>query len=121
MHANGERFLEAYIEANKLIQTGRPEMPLTIANTFLAVVLWGDGDDKDPPCLLKLSQQLGMAPQSMSRHVRYLSEWERRNVPGCGWISIEPHPQDARQRVARLTRRGHLIADRIRKVLADAR
>lgn len=117
MRAEGGRVLGAYMEANRLIQTTRPEMPVAIINTFLAIVLWGE--DNNPPCLLKLSEQLGIPASSMSRHVRYLSDWERAGKPGCGWVVVDIHPQDTRQRVARLSRRGRYMADQIRRVLSE--
>lgn len=119
MRAGSGRFLEAYIEANRLIQLTRPEMPVTIVNTFLAIVL--EENDTAPPCLLELSKKLGIPASSMSRHVRYLSDWERVGKPGCGWVIIDIHPHDNRQRVAKLSRKGRLMADQIRRVLTIVR
>lgn len=112
-----ERLLEAHMEANRLMQTGRPEMPISVMNTFLAIILRESEGQAERPCLLDLSVELGLPATSMSRHVRYLGEFERRGVPGCGWVSVSIHPKDGRQRVVQLTRKGKAVADRLRRTL----
>jgi DNA-binding MarR family transcriptional regulator len=121
MRSKTERLLQAYMEANRLIQTGRPEMPITIMNTFLAIALWGDQGETNPPSLLELSNRLGTSPNNMSRHLRYLGEFERRGVPGCGWVSVEIYPEDRRQKVASLTRKGRIMDESIGRLLTAAR
>ncbi len=81
MTSNDDHIFKAYIEANRVLQTGRPEMPVTVMNTFLAIVLMGDRGETTPPSLGELSNRLGISATNMSRHLRYPGDFERFGVP----------------------------------------
>ena len=94
------------------------ELPVSILKTFLGVCIWG-GDDstKEPMTLQELSEKIGAPVTTVSRHLRYLGDWERLGIPGMGLVRTDIYPLNRRQKVASLTKEGRAVASQIRTAL----
>jgi DNA-binding transcriptional ArsR family regulator len=107
--------LKGYFEANRTIMAERDEIPATIINTFLGVVIWGEhqGSKGEPLTLKELSERVGLPYTTVSRHLRYLGDYERLGVPGLGLVRTDIYPLNRRQKVATLTPKGKALASRL--------
>lgn len=94
------------------------ELPVSILRTFLAVCIWG-GDDmsREPLKLQDLAERINAPVTTVSRHLRYLGDWERLGVPGMGLVRTDIYPLNRRQKVASLTPKGELVAAQMRKAI----
>jgi DNA-binding transcriptional ArsR family regulator len=111
--------LKGYFEANRTIMAEREEIPSTIINTFLGVVIWGEhqGSKGEPLTLKELSERVGLPYTTVSRHLRYLGDYERTGVPGLGLVRTDIYPLNRRQKVATLTAKGKALASRLEHAL----
>ena len=118
MQAHHTQALRGYFEANRTIMALRPEIPATIINTFLGVAMWGHEDDKKEPITIKeLSEQVGLPYATVSRHLRYLGDYERIGVEGMGLVRTDVYLMNRRQKVVSLTREGRALKDRLEYAL----
>lgn len=118
MQAHHTHPLRGYFEANRTIMSLRPEIPTTIVNTFLGVALWGYEDDhKEPITIKELSDMVGLPYATVSRHLRYLGDYERIGVEGMGLVKTDVYLMNRRQKVVSLTREGKALKDRLEYAL----
>lgn len=99
------RINQAFIERQR-------EINAAIINTFIGAAFWGDLD-ADPLSISELSKELGVAPTTVSRHLRYLGEGIRKGRPGMGLVATFPHPDDARNKIIRLTEAGRDLRNQL--------
>lgn len=115
------RLFWAYLEANRRISAELPGadqyMTVAILNSFLGVVLWG-GDEKEPVPLEAIAGNLGIAPTTFNAHLGYLGERYRAGKPGMGLVTLEPYLLNRRMKVAKLTRKGQVVADSLAYILS---
>lgn len=117
---SGTNLLRGYFEANRLMLTGRDELPTTILNTFLGVALWGHNNPKDEPLTIQeLSDKVGLPYTTVSRHLRYLGEMERVGKPGYGLVDTEVYVLNRRQKIVKLTPKGRNLVDQLRYILGE--
>lgn len=103
-----------YIEANRVFMEIREEIPASIMNTFLGVILWGEDETRDGPItILELSEKIGLPYTTVSRHLRYLGEYERVGKPGANLVKTEIYLMNRRQKTVSLTAKGKTVKDRI--------
>lgn len=92
----------------------REEMPLTVFKTFLGVALWGqEGREGVPLPMVELARNIELPHQTVSRHLRYLGEFERPGVPGMGLVEQLENPLNRRQKLTRLTPKGKALAKKL--------
>jgi DNA-binding transcriptional ArsR family regulator len=106
--------LKAYFEANRVFLGVREEINASLINTFLGVCIWGfDRDDKDPLTIRELSSKIGLPYTTVSRHLRYLGDYERMNVEGMGLVKTDIYIMNRRQKTISLTTKGKAFRDRL--------
>jgi DNA-binding MarR family transcriptional regulator len=92
----------------------REEMPLTVFKTFLGVALWGQNSKEGKPLpMTELAHHIDLPHQTVSRHLRYLGEFERPGVPGLGLVEQVEYPLNRRMKTTRLTAKGRALAKRL--------
>lgn len=97
----------------------REEMPVSLMKTYLGVVLWGaDRRKSEPLTMMELAEKIGLPPTTVSRHLRYLGDFERPGVSGANLVQTSINPLDRRQRVVELTPKGKSLRDMVMKTLA---
>lgn len=115
------RLLRAYLEANRRVQAEQAEqsqyIPVAILNTFLGVVLWGYDASGDPVPLEEIAEKVGITPQTMSTHLRYLGDRYREGKEGMGLVELDTYLLNRRMKVARLTRKGRLLVEQLAFIL----
>lgn len=113
--------VRAFFEANRLLMEIKAEMPISIVNTFLGCFLWRFNEQQAgaPITILELSEKIGLPYTTVSRHLRYLGDWERTDVPGCGLVETEVYTLNRRQKIVKLTTKGKRIMDRLLYTLGD--
>ncbi|UIY29208.1 hypothetical protein LZK73_21990 [Neorhizobium galegae] len=114
--------LRAYLEANKRVQAAQTDdtqyIPVTILNSFLGVALWGASNDKgDPVPLEVIADRLGITPQTLSTHMRYLGDKYREGKEGMGLVELDTYVLNRRMKVAKLTHKGRQLADQLVYIL----
>jgi DNA-binding MarR family transcriptional regulator len=108
------------MEANRVLMEIREECPLSIMNTFLGIGIWGfEPGEKEPFTIKELSEKIDLPYTTVSRHLRYLGDYERFGVPGAGLVATEIYPLNRRQKIVFLTERGRKIYDRVAYMLGD--
>lgn len=117
--------LRAYLEANRRVQAAQTEatqyIPVTILNSFLGVALWGGLSSKDEPTPLEvIAERLGITPQTLSTHLRYLGDKYREGKEGMGLVELDTYVLNRRMKVARLTPKGRALADQLMYILRGA-
>lgn len=97
----------------------RDEMPVSLMKTYLGVILWGaDRRRDDPLTMLELADKIGLPATTVSRHLRYLGEYERPGVSGADLVQTSINPLDRRQRIVELTSKGRALRDNVMHMLA---
>lgn len=123
MDIRRDKVFRAYLEANRRVQAAQTAptqyIPVTILNTFLGVVLWGDDERGQPVPLERIADNLGISPTTLSTHLSYLGERYRAGKDGMGLVELEEYPINRRQKVAKLTRKGRVLADTIHYILSQ--
>ena len=118
MQAHHTHPLRGYFEANRTIMALRAEIPATIINTFVGVALWGHEDERKEPITIKeLSERVGLPYATVSRHLRYLGDFERLGVEGMGLVKTDTYLMNRRQKIVSLTREGKALRDRMEYAL----
>ncbi|WP_223478551.1 ArsR family transcriptional regulator [Oricola indica] len=116
------RTLQGYLDANLVMLSLKGEINASIINTFLGVALWGGiHDGEEPLTLHELASRIGLSETTVSRHLRYLGDWERQEKPGMGLVKTDTYPRNRRQKVASLTTKGVHLRDQLLAVLPDQR
>lgn len=107
--------LRNYFEANRIFTTHRDEINVNLVNTFVGVCLWGHENNKmgDPLTIKELSAKLGMPYTSVSRHLRYLGDFERLGVEGMGLVRTDIYALNRRQKTVSLTVKGKALRDKL--------
>ncbi|QLF71772.1 hypothetical protein FE840_019315 (plasmid) [Peteryoungia desertarenae] len=105
-----ERPIKAYMEANRLLMLERREIPASVINTLLGAMLWGYPKHAEPFTLGELGERIGLPRTTVSRHLRYLGDFERYGVKGCGWVKVSDYEGDRRQKVVSMTHKGQNLA-----------
>ncbi|WP_395662164.1 winged helix DNA-binding protein [Aestuariivirga sp.] len=102
-----------------LIKSRSPEMPISILITLLGVATHSpDGRKNDTPLSIQqLSKQIGIPYTTVSRHLRYLGEFERPGEPGLNLVETDELPSDRRQKFVRLTSSGLSLLNQFRHVV----
>lgn len=88
---------------------GTSEMPVSVLNTFLGVVIWGgDGSDTSRPrTIAEVAEKIGLPESTVYQHIRYLGTAPHRyGKPGLGLIETTVNPANRRQKLVRLTPEG---------------
>lgn len=116
----------AYMEANKRVlstATDGQQIPLPILNTFLGVAHWGldNPNHKEPNTLEYLADKLGITPQTVSEHTRYLGDKYRKDKVGLGLVTTEIYAPNRRMKTFRLTQKGKATVNSIINILGGAR
>jgi hypothetical protein len=103
--------LETLLAGLHRIKEDSPEMPIAILITLLGVAVYTpDGRDrKDPLSIFELSKVVGVPYTTVSRHLRYLADFERPGVPGLNYVETGLLPNDRRQKYVKLTARGQRV------------
>lgn len=113
--------LRAYLEANRRMQAAQTDhtqyIPVTILNTFLGVVLWSGDERGEPVPLEVIADRLGITPQTLSTHLRYLGDKYREGKEGMGLVELDTYLINRRMKIARLTAKGKLLADQLVYIL----
>lgn len=96
----------------------RDEMPLSVFKTFLGVAMWGqEGKGDQPLPMSELAARIGLPHQTVSRHLRYLGDFERPGDPGLGLVEQVEYPLNRRMKTTRLTPKGRALAKRLSSVV----
>ena len=112
--ARSDQMLRQLFEANRRVLAEAPDMTLSVFSTFLGVALWGGSSrTEDPLTFRELGEHIGLPYTTVSRHLRYLGEWQRPGVPGLGLIKTDTWVLNQRQKTAALTPRGKALADQL--------
>lgn len=108
-NAKGLRALDDVLRSAMVI---RDEMPVSVFRTFLAVAIWSPSAKQTEPLSIKaIAEKVGLPHSTVSRHIRYLSDLERKGVPGADLVQTADGAQDRRNREVTLTSKGlHLVA-----------
>jgi len=103
--------IRAYFEANKRLVAETKEMPVLIANTFLAAALYEDvlHPNGDPMTLEDLAVRNGIVPTTISTHLAYLGEFYRRGKPGLGLVATHEFSGNRRRKTFELTPKGRRL------------
>jgi len=114
--------LRAYLEANRRVQAAQTDatqyIPVTILNSFLGVALWGGYSNREEPTPLEvIAERLGITPQTLSTHLRYLGDRYREGKEGMGLVELDTYVLNRRMKVARLTAKGKALADQLMYIL----
>lgn len=103
--------------ADEVLQL-REEMPLTVFKTFLGVALWGQNSKEAKPLpMVDLAKNIELPHQTVSRHLRYLGEFERPGVPGLGLVEQVEYPLNRRMKTTRLTAKGKALAKKLSDIV----
>lgn len=114
--------LRKLFESNRIFMTLAQEINAPIMNTFLGVALWGeDARPDDPLSIHELSERVGLAETTVSRHLRYLGIQRRIGVEGLGLVDTKLHPLDRRQKIVFLTRAGKTLRDQLMYAMGEGR
>ena len=112
--------LSAVANACTVVLGLNPELPVSVFKTFLGVCLWGgNGAGNEPLQLQELALRIGLPTTTVSRHLRYLGDWERQDVPGMGLVRTDINVRNRRQKVASLTPQGIIVAGKLGEAVAD--
>lgn len=110
----GHRVLKGYFEANRVFLQSREEINAALINTFLGVALWGhDREEPEPLTIKELSEKVGLPYTTVSRHLRYLGDFERTGVEGLGLVRTDIYVMNRRQKIVSLTTKGKAMRDRL--------
>jgi len=60
-------------------------------DTLLGAILWGYPRQDEPFTLGELGERIGLPRTTISRHLRYLGDFERHGVKGCGWVKVSDY------------------------------
>ena len=116
--------LRAYLEANRRIQAAQSEatqyIPVTIVNTLLGVALWGGDENGEPVPLETIADKLGITPQTLSTHLRYLGDKYRQDKDGMDLIELDTYYPNRRMKIAKLTTKGKILVDQLVYILNGA-
>ncbi|WP_150526784.1 hypothetical protein [Roseibium sediminis] len=106
--------LKGFFEANRVFLASRDEINATLINTFLGVALYGhERDDKEPLTIKELSEKVSLPYTTVSRHLRYLGDFERTGVEGMGLVKTDIYILNRRQKIVSLTTKGKGVRDRL--------
>lgn len=113
--------LVSLVDACDIIMGQSDEIPVSIFKTFLGVCVWGgEGAANQPLQLQELAEKVGAPVTSVSRHLRYLGDWERIGVEGMGLVRTDIYQLNRRQKVASLTPKGVRVAEQLRRAVERA-
>lgn len=106
------------MRAQRVLLGMRPEMSLAVATAFFAVAfLEAEERRKAPPTLKEVSVFADLPYSSISRHIRYLSDFERPGKPGANLVVMGTNPDNRRENQVRLTDAGRLLARQVIQLL----
>jgi len=91
------------------LRTIDSEMPLQTAAAFLLVAMFPNITMKE------MTERLGTSQASVSRNVAALSKIQRQDKPGHDLVFAEEDPAERRRKIVRLTRKGELLAERLKQ------
>lgn len=93
-------------------------MPVSVAVTFVGVILHGDPDGDAPPHLEELAHRIGQPYPTVYQNLRYLGSGQMRiGRPGLGLVETWIGEENRRQKFARLTPKGTQLAAKIVQLL----
>lgn len=104
------RLFAANCEALKV----RHSITVEAVCAFLVVEEWGHTEgSEDYRSIQDLAKIARIEYATMSRLMRYLGDFERNGVTGCGLVQIIPHPDQKRKRCVQLSPLGMELAANI--------
>lgn len=106
--------LRALFEALELTMVIREEVPASIVRTFLGVAMWSPHSTETEPLTIRsLADKVGLPYQTVTRHVQYLSEYQRQGVEGANLVKTKEYIHDRRNKEVSLTPKGKTLAGQI--------
>lgn len=100
-------------DAMEIIRALHPTIPAQTITVFLTVAV----TKGHTISMGDLGERLDMAQSSVSRNVQLLSKLNRHKEPGMDLVQWEIDPQDYRRRIVSLTKKGRVIAERMKELL----
>lgn len=88
-----------------------PDMPLSLAHTFIAVAL------KEGQTVSELANFCGFSPSNASRNLGRLGEIDRNHNAGHGLVELVENPQNRSSKQARLTVKGKRVSASIMGIM----
>lgn len=99
------------LHINRLFMASQKEITIALISTFLGVAIWYEEHSAGSRLSLgDLARRLGLPASTVSRHLRYLGERQRKGVPGMGLVEVMTTDDDARRKWVRLTPSGKELA-----------
>lgn len=97
----------------------RDEVPASVVRTFLGVAMWSPlATESDPLTIRTLADRVGLPYQTVTRHVQYLSEFQRRGVAGANRVKTKEYIHDRRNKEVLLTPKGKTLANQLENITA---
>ena len=118
MNSRVNRKLHSVMRVNELFLDERSEINASLINSYIATALSQPGSPHDPaPTINQLSRLAGVPCTTMSRHLRYLGDKERKDKAGMNLVRVNENPDNRREKQVYLTYKGEKLRDRIIKFL----
>lgn len=107
------------LKVNRLFMADQKEINAALISTFLGVAIWYEEHNAGSRLSFgDLARRLGLPASTVSRHLRYLGERQRKGVPGMGLVEVMTADEDARRKWVRLTPAGKELAARVQGLMA---
>lgn len=106
MNLSTTQVINRTLDLLNVLRMTDPEMPIGAARVFFAVAV-----ARDEPSMTDIVKRCERPRSTIHRYLHYLGKQGTRSRPGqgLGLVSIEPHPENGRQKVVRPTERGRLL------------